>query len=93
MRQGSEQDLRDNVGRDTYLCLSESNDPTIQPSGRTHFKPSESHAKETRVIAHHIRPPACPIYRLVILVHPGQYVILPVKRLSGPCRSLLPRTV
>jgi hypothetical protein len=44
--QGSKQDLRNNVGWDTHLRLSESNDLTIQPSGRTHFKPSESYARK-----------------------------------------------
>jgi hypothetical protein len=42
MKQGSKQDLRNNVGWVTYLRLPESNNPTIQPSSRKYFKSSES---------------------------------------------------
>jgi len=49
MRQGSQQDLRNNVGWDSYLRLSEFYNPAIQPSGRTHFKPSESYTMESLI--------------------------------------------
>jgi hypothetical protein len=49
MNKGSKQNLRHNVGWATHLCLSESNNPAIQPSGRKHFKPSESSHKETSI--------------------------------------------
>jgi len=93
MTKGSKQDLRNDIGWDSYLRLSEHYNPTIQPCGREHLKPSESHTKGTEVRAHHTRPLVYLIYRLVILARLGQYGIPPVKLSSGLCRSPLPRTV